>query len=140
MREIKFRGKRKDNGEWVYGSLYKFNGIYYIIKKNIAICPLVLLWKGIHIYEIIPETLGQYTGLKYENKEMFEGDIVKCLKENPYREWEEFIGVVKWHVGGYWKITNDEEWVDAVIFIDLKDVEIIGNIYDNPELIGGKDG
>lgn len=68
MREIFFRAKRKDNGEWVYGFLTKMWGALHIIDKaneNVA-------------YEIIPETVGQYSGLfDNDGKTIFEGDIVK---------------------------------------------------------------
>ena len=134
MRDIIFRGKRIDNGEWVEG--------YYIKAKH--------HWhkRGIHEdwilkgasqnggwlafgcrYAVIPETVGQYTGLKDKNGEMiFEGDIVKGTFYGYPMPFKNYVFEIGWQedVAGY----------KANYF---ENVEVIGNIYDNSELIGGRE-
>ena len=75
MREIKFRGKRLDNGEWIEGDLLRMNDHWFIFPDPAP--------EGIDKYEVDPATVGQYTGLKDEHgKEIYEGGYcVAFLKQ-----------------------------------------------------------
>ena len=128
MREILFRGKRADNGEWVYGSPI-FQDNYVIIR----------FWNSEEFeYEehlIIPETVGQYTGLTDKNgKKIFEGDILNGLFYlHPYRK----IFQVGYAVNGFYFFDEDDEDEVGWHPSHIVDYEVIGNIHDNPELLKG---
>ena len=126
MREILFRGKRVDNGEWIDGN-YEW---YHNPPKHIISNPYTGETK-----EVISETVGQYTGLTDKNgTKIFEGDIIEVdriydtLQPQPRRftvEWEEssrFLPSTVYRDGGDY-------------FIDTDYCKVIGNIYDNPELL-----
>lgn len=117
MREILFRGKRVDNGDWVAG------GISFGLCQTPYICPTM------QNIEVIPETVGQYTGLTDKNgKKIFEGDIVKIRHDdNPYLVG--FTGIEDKY--GNCIITNQEA-------IDRFEVKVIGNIHSDPELLEKK--
>lgn len=122
MREIKFRGKRVDNGEWVYGDLiHRYSNWIYIapIPSTIEITPI----------EIDPETVGQYTGLKDKNeKEIYERDIISYFGDD--------IGLVYYDEG---KAAFYIEWFKQGKYTDMeciiKYAEVIGNKWENPELL-----
>lgn len=130
MREILFRGKRLDNGEWVCGFIVKMFGTYHIIDKddeNTA-------------YEVISETVGQYIGLKDKNgKRIFEGDILGSRYY--YMSPDDVaVEVVKWFRNG-WAIQEGDCMPDSLTEDGILPYsEIIGNIHDNPELLGKKSG
>ena len=123
MREILFRGRRKDTDEWLYGNL--------ICSKNHAIGSQQFPCERPIVVET--ETVGQYTGLKDINgKRIFEGDILAHEDKSVefgVVEFDEEYAMFDMEVGGIPFVFSD---------IDTEEYEIIGNIYDNPELIGGK--
>ena len=127
MREILFRGKRKDNGEWVEGNLF----IPDISDTPTQIC---IGTNVVRItYDIVPETVGQYTGLNDKNDtKIFEGDILKTNKfSEPNKQY-----IVKFDLqfGAY--IGQDKFNIYFVTFDgDSDQFEVIGNIHDNPELL-----
>lgn len=127
-RTIKFRGKRIDNGEWVYGDLLQPTEICDIYE--IANCESI---DGTR-YEVIPDTTGQYTSLKDKNgKEIYEGDILKSI------QWND-IYLVKYIGTAFYlcrKVNNGFNKITT--WNNTEKSEVIGNIYDNPELLGGKD-
>lgn len=151
MREILFRGKRVDNGEWVEGSLTvnhydragKLEDEYRIADTWYGLDDEDLPTYQIGLDEaVVPSTVGQYTGLTDKNgKKIFEGDIVRYpVYQGSYRG-EDIHQVVFERRGGsaYFGITMDdiETWYFCMsVPADL--MEVIGNIHDNPELIGGE--
>lgn len=129
-RTIKFRGKRIDNGEWVYGDLLQPTEICDIYE--ISDCESI---DGTR-YEVIPETIGQFTGLYDKNgKEIYEGDIVGI-------DYLSYIvtGVVTYSTkDAMYILTNTNSIADENEPLgDYKNLEVIGNTYDNPELLGGE--
>lgn len=129
MREILFRGKRVDNGEWIEGSLcttIPLDEDFYTISY--------FDFEGYYIEEkVIPETVGQYTGLTDKNgKKIFEGDILKhrvqgdILVERGVVEWEEQHG--RW----VYRLNS----MKPTFYLHNPDAfEVIGNIHDNSELL-----
>ena len=144
MREILFRAKKKDTKWWVEG--------YYAIESNHACFASELkrthfIFKdefmdwgigGLVEYEVIPETVGQYTGLTDKNgKKIFEDDIVKVTDDNgEMNVCSCGIGYVLFY-DGVWYIAdevNDGLYDVSKIYY----IEVIGNIHDNPELLKGE--
>lgn len=127
MREILFRGKRDDTGEWIEGDLRqdKDIGASYISGWNYyADC--AGLEREPFEHEVIPESVGQYTGLTdIDGVKIYEGDIVDILTES------EEVGVVTYDDGGF-VITADGFTVSFLDNINGTDVRVIGNIYDDP--------
>ena len=154
MREILFRGKKKDSGEWVCGDLIQLHeeaSYWYILpegissemyedepyhfRQNDVMCSVALA-------KIIPETVGQFTGLTDKNgKKIFEGDIIR-FEDNLYIVQRECDTL-----GGYWAetgyILKQIGWDDYIHFTDTIDdwcnemiVFVVGNKWDNPELLG----
>lgn len=130
-KEILFRGKRVYNGEWIEGdSLHNDD-------KSVAIW-VRSMDGGVDGFEVIPETLGRYTGLKDKNgTRIFEGDIVK-------QEFSKFgqstNGICEFHDGSFGLKIKDLGIEKFLPFLCIcgATYEVIGNIYDNPELLKGE--
>ena len=128
IREVIFRGKRTDNGEWIEGSLL---GIDWCDKPSTySIAPNTPVSV---FYSVIPETVGQYTGLTDKNGvRIFEGDIVSLVKHDGL-----IYKVV--YVPCRYELVNSKGVNCFVLDIyKSENIEVIGNIYDNPELLGGE--
>ena len=135
MREILFRGKRIDNGEWVFGHLYvTHNGDYEIGCYNPD--TKIERWT----FDVDPSTVGQYTGLTDKNgKRIFEGDRVVYPDSTSYSSYDDYSeGYVDYDEEAMRFYFTDRWFVEMEDFdvVDgmMVDVEIIGNIHDNPEL------
>lgn len=142
MREILFRGKCQ-TGEWVEGCyvnhltrmlcpigdfLKEGDEKHYIVNSGFADWNMP---RNLEFVEVIPETVGQYTGLKDKHgKKIFEGDIVKSITHF-YGESKEMVTVIKFN-----EVENDSFGEPFTVGYSLlgSEWELIGNIHDNPEL------
>ena len=150
MREILFRGKRKDTGEWVEGSLITTTAVQmkaYIVDSCGCTFDKVdydgtALFDWICAYEVDPETVGQYIELHdlhdKNGKKIFEGDICR------FREWSKgdmcWIGEVRFEHSQFVISGNKNKECDTPFTLVMsrfisEDIEVIGNIHDNPELL-----
>ena len=139
MREILFRGKRTDNGEWVYG--YYTKARYYLNEKEMHVIfapdgEAFPRCEFSEYEEVDPETVCQFTGLCDKNgRKIFEGDIVVFAD---FFTYEIHRGVVYWCDFAFWfdcTETEGDEGMYSLAYISANIIEVIGNIYDNPELL-----
>lgn len=151
-REILFKAKRKDNGEWVEG--------YYIYHIKRTICPFgdsvkpedeqhVIMQDGFSdwnmprdtvVYEIDPDTLCQYTGLTDKNgNEIWENDIISIVAYSYDEPEDDYFGIVTYcEKDACWSLNNNEKYGEIICeCFGSYTTEIInhGNIFDNPELL-----
>ena len=128
IREVIFRGKRTDNGKWVKGYLYITHTGAHEIGSYDAEINIERF-----TFDVIPETVGQYTGLTDKNDvRIFEGDIVSLVKHDGL-----IYKVV--YVPCRYELVNSKGVNCFVLDIyKSENIEVIGNIHDNPELLGGE--
>ena len=142
MRELLFRGQTRRKGElvkmvsgepipsnWVYGGVFQGSGDFSIIYT----------YEPIDKFTVYSDTVGQFTGLTDKNgKKIFEGDIVHA------KYWRETPFIVKYEQsrGGYYPFASGDgcgcceiETISPNKNGQVLDVEVIGNIHDNPELL-----
>ena len=133
MREILFRGKRKDNGEWVYGDLLNV-GVDY----DYAIRTYGGREHG-QVNAVNENTVGQYTGLPDKNgKKIFEGDLLKHYYDNTDKSMFD-IGVMLFD-DKVCQFKRNSRVNTRYYNIHFEcEYEVIGNIHDNPELLKGEE-
>ena len=127
MRDIIFRGKREDNGEWIAESetyIKDGDGTWLCDESN-------------DVVKVLPETVGQYTGLFDKNGvKIFEGDILGGYLDDNYPENQTVMEVVWcncwWGTKEIGRDPDPLEWEDGEI------LEIVGNVFDNPEMMKGE--
>ena len=131
MREILFKAKRIDNGEWVEGCYVTSDGKSFICMDIVEhYCVIALRW-----FEIDPETLCQFTGLCDKNgKKIWENDILMAHLDESYPE-DVTYETVEWGVAGW--VGHEANSIDRQYLdeFDTKYYEVVGNTFDNPELL-----
>lgn len=137
MREILFKAKRIDNGEWVEGYYTEYNGKTFI-GINISIYSdifEVFYIPLIRWFEVDPKTICQFTGLCDKNgKKIWENDILMAHLDESYPE-DVTYETVEWGVAGW--VGHEANSIDRQYLdeFDTKYYEVVGNTFDNPELL-----
>lgn len=129
MFEILYRGKRRDNGNWIIGYYLVVDGISYILPERCFLNGIV---------EVAPSTVGQYTGLTDKNGvKIFEGDIVKTKYGRLCSvEWFESNSVLCFDQRPIGVLENLlKKSPDKLDLWHKANLEVIGNVHDNPELL-----
>lgn len=143
LREIKFRGKRVDSGEWVEGFYvnYGFTG-----EQKPHIIPTYA--SALYAFEVIPETVGEFTGIRDskrteeypEGQDIYEGDNVTYPDANLlHHDTFTGVGTVEYDEESMCFYFTDRETVKMDEICINIEVEVIGNIHDNPELMKESD-
>lgn len=145
MREILFRGKRTDNGEWVEG--------YYVCKSKDSHTSQHFIIQNFRSgsnldslveFEVIPETVCHYTNFNDENGKIYEGDIINVLQDRlmevrwDFEEltWKLFdVGIPVGEINLYYNTIDLAALYLEKCYENQMISEVVGNIYDNPELL-----
>lgn len=137
MREILFKAKRIDNGEWVEGYYTECNGKIFIGINIFIYSDIFEVFRTplIRWFKVDPETLCQFTGLCDKNgKKIWENDILMAHLDESYPE-DAAYETVEWNVAGWVAHETgsiDRQYLDK---FDLEHYEVVGNIFDNKELL-----
>ena len=137
-REIKFRGKRTKDGEWVYGFYVREEGLkgdgFHSISHTI-----ITKREPFRSYQdrVYADTVGQYTGIKIGGQKLFEHDVIR-YRETSLDDWR--YGVVVWCGDWDYPAFDVEPSIDCgynslSYIVAVYQAEIIGNKWDNPELV-----
>lgn len=117
------KAKRLDNGEWIVGYLYR-------LSENNP--PFIMLRKYGESYEVDEHTICQCTGLRDKNGNLiYEHDIAKAKYSDGFEE----ITEVAYSKNGYSPYLNEYECEGCCCHCEVTEIEVIGNIFDNPELL-----
>ena len=130
MREIKFRGK-DINGIWIYGN--------YVALEDGASPVTSCIWQygAQRATPVAIETVGQYTGLKDKNGvEIYEGDVLEAEHKLKTQKFKRKYQVI-FNEKGYWDAISLDDKPVRLCYAGFDKCEVIGNIYENKELLGG---
>lgn len=133
-----FKAKRLDNGEWVVGYYAVIGQRNVIIEKCVEnyYCPDTCESRhGNQIHKVNSKTICQCTGLKDKNgKLIWENDVIKVCWQDNEAQCEE-IAQVAWDEFGYYPWLDEYHCDGCDLFNEVLDIEVIGNIFDNKELL-----
>ena len=128
-REILFRGKRDDTGEWIEG--YFGQSVDTFIIQDYG-----LVAGHFKVFKVVPETVGQFTGLTdIHGVKIFEGDIIKQYEKTQFGDPVSDFGLVKWD-NKECMLFRTSTRIGKDRLVTSRDIyEVVGNIYDNPDLL-----
>lgn len=138
----KFRGKFVETGEWVYGHYYYDT----VLKEHLITFPRSEDTQAVYIVD--PETVGMWTGFyNKDNNEVYAGDIIRCFEvdeDSCLGAEDEIVGNINWvcESGGFRLEERSGRRRDLYLlfgFGPIHDIETIGNIYENPDLLSSKE-